>query len=149
MIELENIEQSRPDTHPPEWGQTIIVQSSISNPVTLLENIRSLWQIVAGWGRVWDEPAPHFSDKDCMEQLPAWITADLSDKTSFINDVLEREWLWWSSMAMSDFIKIDVWAEALPNSLYPLCQVIEAAGGIILYKDSWIDLEQVHRLLDR
>lgn len=81
---------------------------------------------------------------DCMAALPEWFQrtfASLSDFEEWKWMVCDaREWVWWSGAVVGDRVKIDLEIEAWPNSTVMLTRVVEAAGGTIIYFDSWLDV---------
>lgn len=135
--EAQNVEVSRLDEKP-EGGQTIIARAKDTNAETLLQRIREVWKIVANWGTgIVDD---NISEEQFLSQLPEWFKVQLTSNTALniLDLTLDRDWVWWSSTAIGNIVKIDLKMESFPNSTLPIRGVIEASGGDIVYEGKWI-----------
>jgi hypothetical protein len=51
-------------------------------------------------------------------------------------ELWERDWIWWSSAVVGDYIKIDLEVYSLPTGFLPIEATTHACGGkVILYGD--------------
>jgi hypothetical protein len=62
---------------------------------------------------------------------------------NWLDDLHDREWIWWSGAIAGELVKIDLSAESLPISTWMIEYVLEAAGGEVLYSGDWLSLEDV------
>ena len=143
--EVVNLANCAPDSMPPGFGQTFIARSpeGVDAPV-LLGRIRRAWEVIAGWGRWCDEALGAWPPSEaCLGQLPAWLRDALGREPPFevenwMDDLHDREWVWWSGAALDRLVKIDLSSGALPVSTWPIEFVIEKAGGAVVYRGDWI-----------
>ncbi|MBZ0317151.1 MAG: DUF6174 domain-containing protein [Anaerolineae bacterium] len=138
-----NLQETRPDTHPPLMAKTILVRS-VDNADLLLK-LKSVWEVAASWGRFCDEDLGDFiKPNEAQSFLPDWLlNYQRFNLETWLSDLHDREWIWWSSAIVEDYLKLDILAEAMPLSTWPLVIVIEAYGGKVVYDDLWIEPSQI------
>jgi hypothetical protein len=149
LEEQQNMALERPDDRPPGGGFTMVVAPAESSASELLERMRSAWSVVAGWGRWSDEELGDFPEvEEVLSGVPEWLRSRLDGRPelqNWIDDLHDREFVWWSSCLVGDRIKLDVQALSLPLSLWPMRFFVELAGGTIVEEDAWLPLSQVGR----
>lgn len=142
-----NLQEIRPDVHPPSLGKTLIVKAE--DNAGLLLKIKSVWQMAAGWGRFCDKDLGEFIEPDeAQKYLPSWLLESrIFNLETWLDDLHDREWIWWSSAMVGDYLKLDILAEAMPLSTWTLTVIIETCGAETLYDDLWIDSSQIEEKL--
>lgn len=149
MVEEEvNLIKMCPDEEPPDFGLTVVVRPKLTTSEELLKQIKTVWSIVASWGRYCDEEKGGWpSPEECLALLPSGFKAAWEINTEFsfeswLDDLHERDWIWWSSAVLNDQIKIDLNNWSFPGAYWMLDFVIEKAGGEIIYRDQWINMKR-------
>jgi hypothetical protein len=145
LLEQRNILANQVDSKPPGFGRTIIATAHLSNQSNgTLEKIRSAWEVISGWGRWCDEELGDWPAlKCCLQMLPEWMKESMKEEPEFeienwLDDLHDRNWIWWSSSVVDEIIKIDISCDSLPISLWPLEFVIKKAGCKVLYRNKWV-----------
>ena len=64
---------------------------------------------------------------------------------NWLDDLHDREWVWWSSALVGDRIKLDVQALSLPVSLWPMRFFVERSGGSVAEEDTWLAAAEIGR----
>lgn len=142
--EQENLRRRDAATPPPAYGRTVV--ATAQNPDALLRDLVDAWMVIAGWGRWSDDDLSEWPpSEEMLAQLPdslqaRWQARPSSEFDSWLDDLNERGWIWWSSTFEGTLVKIDVEADTLPTSLWSLSRIIEMLGGQIRYEGDWIDL---------
>ena len=147
MLEEEhNIYQECPQKKPLGFARTIISKVDSNNSSeNVLKKIRSVWAVVASWGRWCDEELGDWpSREECISALPGWMKEQMMQVEGYeienwLDDLHDRNWIWWSSSVENSFIKIDIQCESMPISSWMLEFVIEKVGCQVIYRDMWID----------
>ena len=130
------------------FGWTFVAISVDLDHQEILARVKSIWEIVASWGRVWNDPQDSLlSDEEYADQLPDWIHRQFPEFVDWIPYLLEREWIWWSSVSSNEYIKIDLLVEALPISVGVFERLMEVCGGKIAYSDLWIGTSEAEELI--
>jgi hypothetical protein len=135
---------------PEGFGRTLLVRpTGIVSPGDLLQRVRSVWRVVAGWGRYCDEDLGEFPDAhQAIAQFPDWFQKKLREASpqeieNFLDDADDRNWIWWSSSTLVGGIRIDLSASSLPIGIWIIDQfVLHKCGGQSLYRDDWLSTEQ-------
>jgi len=60
-----------------------------------------------------------------------------------MDDLHDREWVWWSGMALNHVLKIDLSSDGLPISTWTIEFVIEKAGAAVVYRGDWLPSAEV------
>jgi hypothetical protein len=134
------------DVQPPHFGRTLIAKTEA--PARTLEQLRAAWTIIASWGRWCDDELGDWPEPDlALAALPAWLADRLrqlpsTQLESWFDDLHDRSWIWWSSAHASSGIRIDLDAESLPMSWWPLELVVESAGAQVIRRDEWLPVER-------
>lgn len=145
LPELENLLKAQPDTRPPGYGLTFLVRSDQLEAGELLQRLKDVWQVVASWGRWCDEDLGQWpSQEQCLASLPGWFASALRSVPAFeienwLQDLHDRNWIWWSGAVTNDTIKIDLSVDSMPASFWMLEFVVEKVGGQIVYRGEWKD----------
>jgi hypothetical protein len=140
-----NIKKKRPDEPPEGFGLTLITYSKDKSPKSLLSMIRSVWEVVATWGRWCDDELGEWPTLDeCISSLPIFFQKSVKlypeeEIENWLDDLHDRQWIWWSSTEIESGVKIDLVTDSMPVSTWPLEFVVTISGGLIVYKDIWID----------
>ncbi|HYW25508.1 MAG TPA: hypothetical protein VE953_15165 [Terriglobales bacterium] len=149
LEEQRSVALERPDERPPGGGFTLVVAPSGSSANELVERMRSAWSVVASWGRWSDEELGDFPEsEEALAGVPDWLRSRLEGRPelqNWLDDLHEREWVWWSSALVGDRVKLDVQALSLPVSLWPMRFLVELAGGTILEEDAWLPVGEIGR----
>ncbi|HLV98753.1 MAG TPA: hypothetical protein VKT82_08775 [Ktedonobacterales bacterium] len=141
--EREYVQRERPNEPPPDFGMTLLAVPTAISCTELLERIRQVWSVVATWGRWCDEELGDWPESQAaLEACPVWLRSAWLGEPAFeweqwLDDLHDRAWTWWSGAVVDDQVKIDVNAESLPLSLWPLRTVVEKAGGVVIFEDLW------------
>jgi hypothetical protein len=148
--EVANLAKCAPDSKPPGFGRTFIARSPEGGDArALLVRIRRAWEVIARWGRWSDEELGEWPPtEECLRQLPAWLHGALKHEPSFevenwMDDLHDRDWVWWSGTAFDHLVKIDLCSGALPISTWPIGFVIERAGAAVVYRGDWLPSNEV------
>jgi hypothetical protein len=145
LPEQENVFKERAHTRPPDFGLSVLIKPDKLNAAELLARLRDIWQVVAGWGRWSDENLGDWpSQSQCVASFPTWFTACLQAVPSFeienwLQDLHDRNWIWWSGAVIDGFVKIDLNAESMPASFWMLKFAVEKIDGQVIYQDVWND----------
>jgi hypothetical protein len=148
-----NLTLSRADDPPDGLGITIISTSEVISPGDILKMVHSVWSVVSKWGRWCDDELGEWPTlEECLKSLPKWFQISLKntpegDIENWLDDLHDRQWIWWSGAEIGSGIKIDIVTDSLPASYWPLEFVINSAGGEIIYKDIWLNSNQAKNLL--
>lgn len=143
LLELENLLRAQVVARPPDMGQTVLVNSGKSNAEELLQRIKGVWQAVASWGRWCDEELGEWpSQQRLLASLPDYFTSAIRSVPSFeienwLQDLHDREWIWWADAVQGGVVRIDLNADAMPASFWMLDFVIEALGAEVVYRGEW------------
>jgi hypothetical protein len=144
MREQENLRRRDAATPPPTYGRTLVVTAP--DPHALLRNLIDAWSVIAGWGRWSDDDLGDWPPAaEMVAQLPEplrarWQERPAEEVESWLDDLNERGWVWWSSTVDDGFVKIDLDADSLPASLWSLSRIIEMLGGSVRHQGDWLDL---------
>ncbi|GAC1382664.1 MAG: hypothetical protein NVSMB4_10800 [Acidimicrobiales bacterium] len=109
-----------------------------------MERIREAWKVIARWGRWSDEELGDWPPTgDGLSQLPEWLQEALRREPSFeaenwMDDLHDREWVWWSGAPLDRLLKIDLSSDGLPISTWPIEFVIEKSGAAVVYRGDWL-----------
>lgn len=143
--EVANLAACLLDTRPPGLGRTLIARTPQGVAARdLLAQVRRAWEVIASWGRWSDEGLGEWPSADeCLGQLPAWLHEALRRVPAFelenwMDDLHDREWVWWSGAALDHLLKIDLSSDGLPISTWPIEFVFEKAGAAIAYRGAWL-----------
>jgi hypothetical protein len=143
--EQSNVALERPDEKPPGFGLTFVVDPGEWPPQALLDRLREAWTVVAGWGRWSDEELGDWPEAEAaLRALPEWLSARLRSEPAFelrnwLDDLHDREWIWWSGAVVGDRVKLDVRALALPASYWTLQSLVSWAGGTVVERiEPWV-----------
>jgi hypothetical protein len=154
LEEERNVELERPDEKPSGFGVTLIVDPGAQPARALLDRLREAWSVVAGWGRWSDEDLGEWPENEgALEALPEWLRTRLREEPAYelqnwLDDLHDREWIWWSGAVVGDRVKVDVNALGLPASLWPLESLVSWAGGKVIDRlQPWVPSDEV-RLYD-
>jgi hypothetical protein len=148
--EVANVALCLPDSKPPGFGRTFLARSPEGvDAEDLMERIRRAWVVIASWGRWSDEQLGEWPPTEaCLRQLPPWLHEALRHEPSFevenwMDDLHDREWVWWSGMALNHVLKIDLSSDGLPISTWTIEFVIEKAGAAVVYRGDWLPSAEV------
>lgn len=136
-----NLEHARPQTKPPGFGYSLVLRPA--EPLEFLNRFREIWRVVASWGRFRDESAGDWpSEEECLASLPKDFASLLKDTRgidipSWLDDVHDRDWVVWSLAALDSDVRIDLSAESMPISTWPIRLIAELLGGEVIYADLW------------
>ena len=139
--EEKNVELSRPDERPPGFGYSLVLRSA--DPEDFLRRFRAIWRVVSGWGRFCDEGAGEWpSNDECLASLPedfaqAMRTSWNSDIEGWLTDTHDRDWILWSLARVGDDVKVDIDANSMPISTWPIRLVADVLGAEVVYANSW------------
>lgn len=143
--ELANMESDRPDSRPPGLGRTILAHVPPgADPMAVLGLIRGAWGVVASWGRWVDEGLGDWpSAEECLGQLPGWLRQSIRegpalDVDSWMDDLHDREWVWWSGTALDHLLKVDLTSDSMPITTWPIVLVVEKAGAAVIHQGDWL-----------
>jgi hypothetical protein len=141
--EEKHVDLDRPTERPPAFGYTVVLRPTRASPAEFLARFREVWCLVASWGRYLDEEAGEWpSDDTCMAALPKdfarAVQANWSvDVDGWLQDVHDRDWILWSASASGELVKIDLSADSMPISSWPLRFVAAVIGADVIYADTW------------
>lgn len=154
MIQEEvNLKKSYEDEPPMVFGLTLIAYSKDKSPKSLLSMLHSVWKVVTEWGRWCDEELGEWPTlEECISSLPRWFQNSIKSFPeekieNWLDDLHDRQWIWWSSTEIAFGVKIDLSVDSLPASIWPLEFVVNILGGIVIYKDIWINSKKSFDLL--
>lgn len=140
----EPIRRDRPFERPPGFPRTFWVTVPNNGPASsVLDRIAAVWEVVAKWGRWCDEDLGDWPEtQNAIGELPAWFAERASSDPDFgveswMDDLHDREWWWWSGAIIGQYIKIDIAADSSPISTWPLQYVIEKSGGVVARRGDW------------
>jgi hypothetical protein len=143
--EVANLPEHRPDSEPPGFGRTILARIPAGvDPRALLERVRGAWMAIASWGRWSDaELGAWPSTEEGLGHLPKWLRESLRHEPPFeaenlMDDLHDREWVWWSGATLDHLLKIDLSSDGLPISTWTIEFVIEKAGAAVAYNGDWL-----------
>lgn len=142
--ELVNLMIDKPRAAFEVLGHSIIARSLCHPPQDCLERIKSLWRIVAEWGRWCDDDVPGWPARDdAFAELPHWFRASFAtspfDFDNWLSDIHDREWIWGRSLIRSDSaIKVDLVTYACPISTWTIQLPVEKAGTSIVYAGRYV-----------
>jgi hypothetical protein len=153
-----NLSKCRPDVRPSIMGRTFVAISDSLGHEEILTDVKSVWAIIASWGRYWDDvdsgraeeegySDSFLSEEEYMEQLPDLLHDRVPWFANMMDLLHHRDWMWWSSIATLKLIKIDLLVESMPHDVRPVAGVIEACGGEIVYNSRWIGLSDAEKLV--
>jgi hypothetical protein len=85
-------------------------------------------------------PAP----EQCLAALPVEFASMLRSLPAFeienwLQDLHDRNWIWWSAAVTSNLVKIDLSVDSMPASFWMLEFVVERIGGKIISRGDWQD----------
>jgi len=150
LDEVANLANCLPDSRPPGFGRTFLARAPEGLLARdLLERIRRAWEVVARWGRWSDEELGEWPPaEECLRRLPPWLHEALRHEPSFevenwMDDLHDRQWVWWSGTALDHFLKIDLSSDGLPISTWAIEFVIEKAGAAVVYRGDWLPSAEV------
>jgi hypothetical protein len=151
LEEERNVTLQRPDEKPPSgFGVTLIVEPHEQSAQALLDRLREAWSVVASWGRWSDEELGEWPEAgEALATLPEWLRTRVRAEPAYelqnwMDDLHDREWIWWSGAVVGDRVKLDVQALALPASLWPLESLVSWAGGAVLDRlQPWVPSDEV------
>lgn len=144
MPEQDNLRRPGAATPPPTHGRTLV--ATAPDPEALLRDLTDAWRVIAGWGRWSDDDLGEWPPAaEMLAQLPdplraRWQERPEEELESWLDDLNERGWIWWSSTAGHGFVKIDLDADTLPTSLWSLSRIVVMLGGAVRHEGDWIDL---------
>ena len=147
--EVDNIDAERPSV---AAGWTLVGECHQDAPAVVLQRIREVWRVVAGWGRSWDDPdRVAVSPEEALAQLPPWFKngwpcEDQVDFECWLADVDERDWVWWSGAVVDSYVKVDLKTWSMPMTARTVRGVMLQAGATIIYNDVWIPPDKVSML---
>jgi hypothetical protein len=77
-----------------------------------------------------------------LASLPDYFTSAIRSVPSFeienwLEDLHDREWIWWGDAVLDGNVRIDLNAYAMPASFWMLDFVIENLGAEITYRGEW------------
>ncbi len=77
-----------------------------------------------------------------MAALPRWFAETLQssralDISGWLQDLHDRDWTLWSSSEHDESVKIDLNADSMPISSWPVRLVTEILAAELLYADVW------------
>jgi hypothetical protein len=148
-LEQRNILQSMPDALPDgEHGRTIVIHAENGDSQGLLERVRLVWSVLASCGFYDNAPYQELSDEDKYKQLNSIFSREETDRLPDDFEVFDRDWYWWSSAIIDQFIKIDLIELARPNSFGTIRETIRACGGEILAESDWIDSKSIRAVVE-
>lgn len=139
--EEKNVGISRPSERPPGFGYSLVLR--IDDAAEFLHRFRAVWRVVPSWGRFCDEEAGDWpSNEECLASLPEDFAQALRanhsvDIEGWLDDTHDRDWVLWSSAQVGDDVKIDIDANSMPISTWPLRLVVEILGAQVTFADSW------------
>lgn len=150
LDESRHVPVARPSARPAGFARTVIgAAKSQQGPGAILAQVRRAWISIARWGRWCDEQLGEWPPPAvCLAELPGWLRKRLEAEENYevrnwLDDLHDREWIWWSGAIAGELVKIDLSAESLPISTWMIEYVLEAAGGEVLYSGDWLSLEDV------
>ncbi len=145
MHETRRIEagESKPDA----FGLSLVGQVQGESAGRVLKKVRSAWSIIASWGR-WSDgkegSLQTVDDRELLVQLPDWLTEafeESGDLEGWLDEIFDRDWIWWGSTAYGNQLKIDISSQSMPTSTWPISRVILAAGGENVRVEDWFRSE--------
>jgi hypothetical protein len=145
LQEQHDLQMERPAARPPDIAQSLIATPEHLDAKDLLQKIKEVWSIVAGWGRWSDEDLGEWPSSDqCLRDLPEWFAMTIQSVPHFefenwLQDLHDRNWTWWSGAILDDHIKIDLNVTSRPASFWMLHFVIEKCGAVVIYNGEWTD----------
>ena len=149
--EVKNVAEACPDARPPGFGRTILARIPAGvDPQALLERVREAWLAVARRGRWSDEELGDWpSTEECLADLPGWLRESLGrephEAGNLMDDLHDREWVWWSGATLDRFLKIDLSSEGMPISTWMIEFVVEKAGAAVVSRGDWRSWDEALR----
>jgi hypothetical protein len=144
LPERVNVQKGCLGTAPTEgFGRSMIAHATGCSAPELLERFREVWSIVASWGRWCDEDLGEWkSNEENVSQLPKWFQDQLAKQPAFeienwMADLHDRDWYVAGTCVVEDNLKVDLMAESLPISSWPLRFVLQLSGGDVTYDGMW------------
>ncbi len=136
----------KPEECPQPRGRTIVGQAVGGSEFEILQHVKGVWRIVASWGRWCDDACGQWPSPECCQRdLPTWYRTSIADARGFdfeswLDDLHDREWIWWSAYAERGLLKVDIQVFAAPTSIWTIEDVLLRAGIRILYDGDWLGL---------
>lgn len=134
---------AQPDVRPPDIGLTVLVKPDDAGADAFLQRLKDVWQVVASWGRWCDEELGEWPSQDkYLASLPETFALAIRAVPSFeienwLQDLHDRNWIWWSGSVRDDLVKIDLNTDSMPESFWMFDFVVEHIGGQIIYRGGW------------
>lgn len=140
--ELVNVASCRSDPVDGLSWTFLLAESTSSETI---EKIKSVWTVVASFGRNDDVALGNWpSVHEIERQLPTWLSSSSLAEHGYnfecwSGDLVDREWIWWSCIRRKDNkVEIQLKAFGMPISVWTLKVVIELAGAQILDSDIFV-----------
>lgn len=139
--EEKNVEVSRPGKRPPGFGYSLVLRTDDAED--FLRRLRAIWRVVSSWGRFCDEESGDWpSNDECLTSLPKdFVQALRADRSAdiegWLDDTHDRDWVLWSLARIGDEVKVDVSANSMPISTWPIRLVVDLLGAEVVYANSW------------
>ena len=153
LVEELNVPKTCLDDTPADgFGWTVGALPKSIEVDVLLARFREVWRVVAQWGRWSDEDLGEWKSDELIAQLPAWFLEKLSRQPSYevenwMEDLHDRAWQFAGGCRCGSGVKLDLFAESLPLSSWPLRFVVELCGGEVAYDDVWRHSEIIAPIL--
>ncbi len=142
LLEERYVMLERPDEEPEGLPWTVVARC-LDEPEPVWLHFRETWRQVASWGRWCDEHlGPWPSDELLLDSLPPALAdyfrnQGVNDVQNWLDDLRERQWIVWSAAIQGKWVKVDLSANALPLSSWPLAVVFESVGAKVIDSGPW------------
>lgn len=145
--EVTNLSTSQPDVRPAPFSRSLIAHCNKPQHYSVLPRVVDVWKVVSSWGRWTDESlGPWPETSDCINSLPSWFRESISNDPTFyieswLDDLHDRDWIWWSGYDGGEWIKVDLRIYSFPASTWAIEYLIHRASAELIYKSDWLSID--------